>query len=210
MLELIFNIPESLRFSAKLFAISAVKFLIIFELSLISFNAKSQETPKHFFSEKGFKIGISFYSIKLPEEQHYKPILFMGNFGWELTKKEKKSKLWIIFEPQLNLVFLDSKIKELEYGINVAFRYKYKLTEKTFFYSQISSGPHFITVSTRRQVNGFIFSDNLAVGLSFFLNPKLIAETEVRFRHVSNANLAKPNWGINNAFIAIGLSKSLN
>jgi len=197
---------KSLRHSLKPFAFSAV-ILFIF---LFSLNTKSQDTPKHFFSEKGFKFGISLYSIELPEKQNYKPILLMGNIGWELTKKEKKSKWWIMFEPQLNLVYLDSKINELEYGLNVAFRYKYQLTSKAFIYSQIGSGPHFITVSTRRQVNGFIFSDNIALGLSYFLSKRLIIETEFRFRHISNANIAKPNWGINNAFIVIGLSKYLN
>jgi len=106
---------KSIRLSAKPFAIFAVIFL--FSIKVIS-----QESPKHFFSEKGFKIGLSFYSIELPEEQHYKPLLLMGNFGWELIKKDTRSKLWIMFEPQLNLVFLDNKIEELEYGINVAFR----------------------------------------------------------------------------------------
>jgi len=197
---------KSLRHSLKTFATSAV-ILFIF---LFSLNTKSQEAPKHFFSEKGFKIGISTYSIELPEEQNYKPMLFMGNFCWELTKKEKKNKLCVMFEPQLNLVFLDSKIQELEYGINVAFRYKYQLTPKTNIYTQIGSGPHFITVSTRRQVNGFIFSDNLAFGVSYFLSSRFIIETEMRLRHISNANLAKPNWGINNVFIVIGLSKYLD
>lgn len=204
------TLSKSLRLSAKIFANSAVKIIIILVLSLNSFNAKSQETPKHFFSEKGFKIGIGFYSIELPEGQHYKPLLLMGNFGWELTKKAKKGKLWIMFEPQLNPVFLDSKLKELEFGINVAFRYQYKICSKSFFYSQLGSGPHFITIPTDRQAHGFIFSDNLAIGLSNKLFANWMLETEFRVRHISNANVMKPNRGMNNMFIMIGLSKKIN
>lgn len=177
---------------------------------LFSIEVKSQETPKHFFSEKGFKIGISAYSIELPEREHYKPLLLMGNFGWELTKKEKKGKWWIMFEPQLNPVFLDSKLKELEFGINLAFRYKYKIGTNSFFYSQLGSGPHFISIATDRQAHGFIFSDNLALGLSNKLFSNWMLETEFRIRHISNANFMKPNRGMNNMFIMIGLTKKIN
>ncbi len=201
---------KSLRLSAKTFAFSAVKMLIIFVLALISFHAKSQETPKHFFSEKGFKIGVSAYSITLPEGQNYKPLLLIGNFGWELTKKEKKGKWWIMFEPQINPVFLDSKLKELEFGVNVAFRYKYKIGENSFFYSQLGSGPHFITIATDRQAHGFIFSDNLALGFSNKILGNWMLDTEFRIRHISNANVMKPNRGMNNLFIMIGLTKKIN
>jgi hypothetical protein len=203
-------LSDSLRFSAKPFAFSAVKIIIILALSINSFNAQSQEIPKHFFSEKGFKIGVSVYSITLPEGQHYKPLLLMGNLGWELTKKEKKGKWGIMFEPQFNPVFLDNKLKELEFGINVAIRYKYKIGENSFFYSQLGSGPHFITIATDRQAHGFIFSDNLALGISKMLANNWMLNTEFRIRHISNANVMKPNRGMNNLFLVIGLSKQIS
>lgn len=210
MLKFKNNYFKSLRLSAEIFAFFAVKIIIILVLSLNSFNAKSQEKPKQFFSEKGFKIGLSIYSIELPEGQHYKPLLLMGNFCWELTKKEKKGKWWIMFEPQFNPIFLDSKLKELEFGINVAIRYQYKICNKSFFYSQLGSGPHFITIATDRQAHGFIFSDNLAIGLSNKIFANWMLETEFRIRHISNANLMTPNRGMNNMFIMIGLSKKIN
>ncbi|NVN95418.1 MAG: acyloxyacyl hydrolase [Bacteroidetes bacterium] len=201
---------KSLRLSTKPFAFSAVKIIIILALSLNSFNAKSQETPKHFFTEVGFKIGISAYSIELPEGQNYKPLLLMGNFGCELTKKERKGKWWVMFEPQINPVFLDNKLKEVEFGINVAIRYKYKIGANSFFYSQLGSGPHFITVSTDRQAHGYIFSDNLTIGLSNKIFGTWNLDTEFRIRHISNANVMKPNRGMNNLFIVIGISKRIN
>lgn len=205
LIKTIFN---SLRFSAKTFAFSAVKFFIF--LCIFSLNAKSQETPKHFFAEKGFNIGLSIYSITLPEGNNYKPLLLMGNFGLELTKKEKKGKWWIMFEPQLNPVFLDTKLKELEFGINVAFRYKYKIGKLSFCYAQLGSGPHFITIPTERQSQGFIFSDNLAFGLSNKITGNWMLNTEFRIRHISNANVMAPNRGMNNLFLILGLSKQIN
>lgn len=210
MLKFKNNYFKSLRLSAEIFAFFAVKIIIFIILSVFSLQSESQETSKQFFSEKGFKIGLSIYSIELPEGQYYKPLLLMGNFGWELTKKDKKGKWWIMFEPQLNPVFLDSKLKELEFGINVAIRYQYKICNKSFFYSQLGSGPHFITIPTSRQAHGFIFSDNLAIGLSNKIGGNWKFETEFRIRHISNANLMTPNRGMNNLFIMIGLNKKIN
>ena len=210
MLKFKNNYFKSLRLSAEIFAFFAVKIIIFIILSVFSLQSESQETSKQFFSEKGFKIGLSIYSIELPEGQYYKPLLLMGNLGWELTKKDKKGKWLVMFEPQLNPVFLDSKLKELEFGINVALRYQYKICDKSFFYSQLGSGPHFITIPTSRQAHGYIFSDNLAIGLSNKIFANWVLDTELRVRHISNANLMTPNRGMNNMFIMIGLSKKIN
>jgi len=188
----------------------AVKLLIVIVLILIAFQVKSQETKNPFFAEKGFNIGISAYSITLPEGNNYRPLLLMGNFGLQLTKKEKKAKWWIMFEPQFNPVFLDNKLKEAEFGINVAFRYKYQLAQGFYCYGQLGSGPHFITTSTDRQAHGFIFSDNLAVGISKSLTNNWILNTEFRIRHISNANFMTPNRGMNNIFLVFGISKRIS
>jgi len=197
-------------FFAKISASFGFKlFLIFLGFGLFTFHAKSQENPKHFFAEKGFSIGISAYSILLPEGSHYRPLLLMGNLGWKLSKKEKKANWWVMFEPQLNPVFLDNHLKEAEFGINVVVRYKYQLTETFYCYGQLGSGPHFISIATDRQAHGFIFSDNLAIGLSQKLVNNWMLNTEFRIRHVSNANVMKPNRGMNNLFLMIGFSKQI-
>ena len=203
------NLYITSRLSAKNFAFSAVQFFIIILLIFFSQQTKSQETQKPFFAEKGFNIGISTYSIVLPEGSHYRPLLLMGNFGIQLTHKEKKGKWWIMLEPQINPVFLDKQLKEAEFGINVAFRYKYQLAETFYFYGQLGSGPHFITIPTERQAHGFIFSDNLAFGLSKIMANNWMLNTEFRIRHISNANVMKPNRGMNNLFLIVGLSKQI-
>ncbi|MEI6694894.1 MAG: acyloxyacyl hydrolase [Bacteroidota bacterium] len=197
------------RFSAKNFAFSVVQSLIIITLFFASLQTKSQNNQKPLFAEKGFNIGVSSYSITLPEGQNYKPLLLMGSFAWELTKKEKKGKWWLVFEPQINPVFLDKQLKEAEFGINVAFRYKYKLASTFYCYGQLGSGPHFITIPTVRQAHGFIFSDNLALGVSKTLNSNWMLNAEIRIRHISNASVMLPNRGMNNLFLIIGLSKKI-
>lgn len=200
-------LAKTSRLFAKTFTFSAVLFFIL--LVVFSNTAKSQNSQKPFFTEKGFNIGVSSYSITLPEGQNYKPLLLMGSFAWELTKKEKKGKWWLVFEPQINPVFLDKQLKEAEFGVNVAFRFKYKLASTFYCYGQLGSGPHFISIPTERQAHGFIFSDNLALGVSKTITSHWMLNAEIRIRHISNASVMLPNRGMNNLFLVIGLSKKI-
>ncbi|MFZ4398583.1 MAG: acyloxyacyl hydrolase [Bacteroidales bacterium] len=186
-----------------------IQFIAIFAV-IFSFQVKGQEISKPFFAEKGFNIGLSAYSILLPDGKHYRPLLLMGNLGIKLSKNVQKSSWWIMLEPQINPVFFGNQLKEVEFGVNVAFRYKYQLAETIFLYGQLGSGPHFITIPTERQAHGFIFSDNLAIGVSKFLINRWMLNTELRIRHISNANVMKPNRGMNNFFVIIGLSKKIS
>lgn len=204
--------PENRSFIAKplrIFTFCVAKLFIIIILSIISFQVKSQEISKSFFSEKGFSIGLNTYSVILPEENHYRPLLIMGSFGIKLSKSIQKSAWWIMIEPQINPVFLDNQLKEAEFGINLAFRYKYQVAASFFLYAQLGSGPHFITIPTLRQAHGFIFSDNLAVGISKLFAKDWMLNTEFRIRHISNASIMKPNRGMNNLFLVVGLSKRI-
>ena len=170
----------------------------------------NKEVKSPFFTEKGFNIGVPLYSIILPEGHNYRPLLLMGSWGHKFTKKVKKGVWWVIIEPQINPVFLNYSLKEAEFGINVAFRYKYKLCDGLYFFGQLGSGPHFITASTRRQAHGYIFSDNLAFGFSKSLHKDLMFNFQTRIRHISNANLMKPNRGMNNGLIVFGITKLIN
>ena len=116
----------------------------------------------------------------------------------------------MIIEPQFNPVFLDNKLKEAEFGVNVAFRYKYKLCDGLYFYAQLGSGPHFITIGTSQQAHGYIFSDNLAFGFSKSISKNIMLNAQARIRHISNANIMLPNRGMNNGLIVLGISKLIN
>ncbi|MEI6823449.1 MAG: acyloxyacyl hydrolase [Bacteroidota bacterium] len=163
-----------------------------------------------FFTEKGFNVGVPVYSITLDEGYNYRPLLLMANWGHKFSKKIKNGVWWMIIEPQFNPVFLDNKLKEAEFGVNLAFRYKYKLSDGLYFYAQLGSGPHFITISTSRQAHGYIFSDNLAFGFSKSISKNIMLNVQARIRHISNANIMLPNRGMNNGLIVLGISKLIN
>ena len=194
--------------------------IILFLFIILTVNSYCQESIDNksslksdnypFFTEKGFNIGVPVYSITLPEGYNYRPLLLMGNWGHKFSKKVKNGVWWMILEPQFNPVFLNNDLKQAEFGVNVAFRYKYKLYDGLYIYGQLGSGPHFITISTTRQAHGFIFADNLAFGLSKSISKNIMFNAQARIRHVSNANLMLPNRGMNNGMIVFGISKLIN
>ena len=200
--------------------VSSLKHTILFLLIFFSIKVQCQgnidgkpfEKPKEstFFSEKGFNVGVPVYSITLDEGYNYRPLLLMANWGHKFSKKIKNGVWWMIIEPQFNPVFLDNKLKEAEFGVNVAFRYKYKLCDGLYFYAQLGSGPHFITIGTSQQAHGYIFSDNLAFGFSKSISKNIMLNAQARIRHISNANIMLPNRGMNNALIVLGISKLIN
>jgi opacity protein-like surface antigen len=61
-------------------------------------------------------------------------------------------------------------------------------------------------VKTSDQANGFIFSDTIGAGLSFFVTEYSAINVEYRLRHMSNAGMEKPNGGIDTHFGTIGYS----
>jgi opacity protein-like surface antigen len=69
-----------------------------------------------------------------------------------------------------------------------------------------SVGPHYISVVSTRQANGFIWSDVIGGGFYFHLTNDSAINVGYRFRHLSNAHFATPNGGIDTNFVIVGYS----
>ena len=180
---------------------------------LWSFHLSAQNVDFNYVNSKssGFLIGSSFIDEHLPEGFDYHPIKFIYNRSIPLLKyrDDRKSNLYIQFEPQFNPVIIAHAKNAYEFGVNVGFLYHLKLSEREIVFGGIGSGPHYISVKTAMQSRGFIFSDNFIIGyrrLIDFEKP-LELNMQIRFRHISNASLQQPNHGIDNFFFLIGLSK---
>lgn len=160
----------------------------------------------------GFLIGYSFVDEMLPEGNSYHPINLIYNYTFPLKKKQvdNKSNLFLQFEPQINPVFINNGKNAIEFGVNVGLLYHLMIADDIILFAGIGSGPHFISINTKLQSSGFIFSDNLILGYRRCFkswNKPLELNVQLRFRHISNAGIKEPNTGIDNFFILIGLSK---
>ena len=124
----------------------------------------------------------------------------MGHLSVRLPVPHVRQNYFSLYlEPQLNLVRdgLDREGQEKEFGVNVGIQYQFKVNQWLSSYLLVGTGPHYISVRSERQAQGFIFSDNFGGGLQFLITRQQSLDVGYRFRHISNAGLEKPNRGIN-------------
>ncbi len=198
-----------------------IRFPALFCMLLTVCSASAQESHERFLEDEkpvegvrlveyGFAAGYSFIGEKMPEG-NYQPILLMGSLVWNLFGDDieagvDNTGLQFYAEPQLNPAFVQQRVSAIEFGVNFGLRLERALNASSSVYAAVGVGPHFINVETTMQARGFIFSDNFAVGLLHELLPGSRLNVQYRFRHISNASLRKPNLGIDNHFLSIGLA----
>jgi hypothetical protein len=142
-------------------------------------------------------------------EGNYEPLLLIWRLGWNLKQffpalENQTGTLSCYIEPQVNPVF--DRETDIECGVGLGLKYMHPLTDSVGAYFFVSVGPHYVSVKTSDQVNGFIFSDTIGAGLSFFVTERSSINVEYRLRHMSNADIEQPNAGINTHFGTIGYS----
>lgn len=142
----------------------------------------------------------------LYEYEMYKPQLFQLIYSFSLTKENKQNFWGVNILPQINSVVITNKFHEshdFEFGMNVEVSYNRVVGRSFLLFGAIGTGPHYISHDRGRQAGGFLFSDNFIAGCRFKVDDDQEFKIQLKFRHMSNANLKKPNWGINNFFIGI-------
>ncbi|MBI3141832.1 MAG: acyloxyacyl hydrolase [Bacteroidetes bacterium] len=171
------------------------------------------QNPKRLLrSEVGFRLSFPVVYEHLPEAK-YQPILVQGYMSWHLGATHgldnKKGHFMAYIEPQVNPVLLSGRLSDLELGCNGGIRYQMQLNANNQLYWAVGTGPHYITVRTRTQHRGYIFSDNFIMGWQHALGERLRGNIQYHFRHISNAGIMRPNQGIDNHFVSLGVLRQL-
>ncbi len=119
--------------------------------------------------------------------------------GWE-----PKGLLELVCEPHFgyNLQPNDT----MEFGLAFFLKYGFPLTEKLYPFIEVGTGPYYMTWSTDSQSTQFNFDSQGGLGLLYFLGSHWVVNTSFRYRHVSNADIKKPNGGIQSLVYLIGFS----
>jgi hypothetical protein len=92
-------------------------------------------------------------------------------------------------------------------GVNpFAFKWMLDARHKVSPYFEIGGGTLFTNVKVPEGTSQINFTTTGAVGLHFLGNKHTIS-TEVRYMHISNAGLSKPNPGINTIQLRIGFGR---
>ncbi len=202
-----------MRIQRRILFVLGISFLIIFSTGMATAaDDQSSAAPvaTRLFSESGFLTGFGTGDI---EEGHYQTVLLIWHLGINMDRvfsslKTHKGKLTFYIEPQINPVVEPES--DFEFGVGMGFQYQYPFTEKMSAYILGSVGPHYISVVTDDQANGFTFSDTVGAGLYYNLNDHSAINVGYRFRHLSNAGIQKPNGGIESHFGVIGYSVFFN
>lgn len=202
-----------MKIRQRVLFILSISFLIIFSTGMaMAADDNSSTTPaaNRLFSESGLLTGFGTGDI---EEGHYQTVLLIWHLGINMDRvfpslKTHKGKLTFYLEPQINPVVEPES--DFEFGVGLGFQYQYPFTEKLSAYILGSVGPHYISVVTDDQANGFTFSDTVGAGIYYHLTQNSAINVGYRFRHLSNAGIQKPNGGIESHFGVIGYSVFFN
>lgn len=151
-------------------------------------------------------LGVDYsYKVQLIQVQYIYAFKPMTNWGCE-----------VFGIPQFNFTEFRERnhhhhtIDGFEFGINFGVLMRRNWNETVSTYVGLSLGPHYISGAPTRQVSGFIFSDNFFFGLSSRLFDNVFLDVRTGFRHISNADFAKPNKGINSLILNAGLFVELD
>ncbi|MBN1612979.1 MAG: acyloxyacyl hydrolase [Deltaproteobacteria bacterium] len=169
-------------------------------------NAEDRQTRVRLLDESIVMTGFGTGHLT---EGRYETIFFIWQLAADLNKiipplKNHRGRLYAYLEPQINPVRAPDE--DFEFGIGIGLKYTYPLAERLCVYILASTGPHYVSVVTVDQANGFLFSDTVGAGLNIYITKRSALNIGYRFRHISNAGLVHPNGGIDSNFATIGYS----
>ncbi len=177
-------------------------FTLLFFLLFLVLNINAQE---QLFKGSTWSFGRSIIHEQMPEDYYYQPISILGNFP-----VHEFGKLGIYGEYQYAQATNINNQFDFEFGLNMGLRYPISLNATTHLLAIVGAGPHYVTIQTRHQASGFIFSDNFELNLRHYAKDLgTTLQLSARFRHISNAGFKSPNRGIDNFFLLFGVEHRL-
>lgn len=196
-----------------------IKYLILFSLFFCFFAHSQDSIPKFKWLRTGIILGYGNHNRIIKQEHDYayesSIVKFSNHFNW--SRKRKHS--WeILVEPSyyrskhqmLNYWFISHTVEngdELrakfmqpktinEYVLNIGAVYRRYLTLHSSLYATLNTGPMYIDTDTERLKKGFAFSDVFSIGYNYKMK-NISFDIKGMYRHASNANIQKPNFGLN-------------
>ncbi|MFN8238040.1 MAG: acyloxyacyl hydrolase [Chitinophagales bacterium] len=186
----------------KKYSLRALYRMIFFTgfLAVFSVQAKDDTYKDEYVNRRsfGFSVqqGIPFY--RLPEGNGYYSTGITGVYHQPFFKSKRLVNAGIDILPQV--WFSKAHTSSVELGINISLNLNIQIKKVSILAFHIGSGVHYFGMQTKRQADGFIFSDNFYMTYKHLLimkNKKKIGLGFMGgFRHLSNLNIKEPNTGI--------------
>lgn len=209
-----------------------IKYFLFIHLFLAVFAYSQDSIPKFKWLRSGIVVGYASQNTFIKQESDYtyesKIVKFSNHFNWAKSKKHSWELLvepsyylskhqminyWFISHTVENGDALRKEFMQLktinEYVLNLGLVYRRYLNLKSSIYTTLNTGPMYIDTDTERLKKGFAFSDILSVGYNYKME-NLSFDAKFMFRHASNANLQKPNYGLNSSGFELGAYYEFN
>lgn len=188
------------------------KIYLLFIACIAGVTAFGQEVTEP-LKEKRWTIGIRgvapVWSERLPEGFRYAPYGVLPFVTYDFTKKDKPGDIYLSVEPAFMFFHHGSK-HEYEGGLNVGVGYQYMIKKvETALFTTLETGPYYYTTKTVQEWGPWIWSGTFILGIRKQICEKWSTEIHGRLRHISNGNIHKPNGGINNFMIGIGVARRI-
>jgi len=167
------------------------------------------DSPDYQYNSQFYKLQINF---KLADKRKWRFELNLEPAYYLVTHK-LLNKYYV--RPDYGEDYLEkreefTKEKNInEYVLNIGFLSRYKIYKGISSYLLGSIGPMYSDTDTERMNAGFAFSDIVALGLSYEMK-RYLFDFRYSLRHVSNANIRKPNNGYNSAGFELGITYLIN
>jgi hypothetical protein len=190
-----------------------------FALFISGISAQDSQTFVVHRHKIGFVVGYGGQQfLNVPYD--YKVYFLQAQYYYSFAKKQNITSqvrnnpftFEILLQPQLNFTDyrpvndIDARNQGFEYGLNVEILVRRNLINDNLgIYIYLGTGPHYVSGTPRRQSPGFIFSDNLFMGVYFKLDDNLYLDIRPGFRHISNAGIKNPNGGVNTGILSGGI-----
>lgn len=193
-----------------------IKFYLLVKLLIISncLIANDNDSTDDSSQSLGIITGYGVQSM-LDVQYEYEVLFFQIQYYWTFLPRDIWS-LKVLIQPQYNLTkfryvnHVSPFENGYEFGLNVGLLIRKNLyRDLLMIYAAASVGPHYVSGAPQRQTAGFIFSDNIFIGLNIKVSRNTYLDIRPGFRHISNAGLKRPNRGINNLIFSGGILYNL-
>lgn len=192
---------------------SIVRILVILVFSSPVISWANQPDTHPFNSAIGLTVGYGtqdFGLLHLGVQYYYKVIIHQIHYSVPILKYEKlRTDALIGIQYNITEYYksFDCTVPlySHEHGFNIGSITSYQVGNNIKnVYVLVSLAGLFINNAPDRQSNGFIFSDNIGIGITIHMINNIDISPQFGFRHISNAGIKSPNGGIHNWVISIG------
>lgn len=184
-------------------------FILCFFLTDLSYcDEQGKNSDSSYSREWGFLTGWGSGDLHGQDDYEALPLLLQIGFDAKpLFKKiniQPKGMINFIVEPLLSHIF--SPNANIETGCNFLLKYRYPFTKNFNAFVEFGLGLLYTTQHTKEQATQFNFSEQGGVGFGYFFCKNKTINFSYRFRHFSNADIKRPNAGIEMDYFLCGIS----